>query len=535
MGVILEVPEVNGNDELSEVNKNEIDLFVESTIDLHKDNAAVITQLVLNSTTALTASESRTRELAEQGFFKNFFNVLVGKNQQLRAQIDRDLMRSQYASQQLIQQVTNQNLLTFDLVTAVNNKLNTLVMDIESEINEIYSTLNMFFKQTRLDIVNTEERLDKLERNVDLLYWNSTIEYQLYEGKEYNQLQDEEKIVCIANDFLRKTDGSWSTADLMLLKATLKEVDLSTKRSISAKSFYLFLIENPRLIDRLFQNVPLETLGRLNPYEVPLLKGIEKTVAFSNDEKYVLEAIRTELEMAEVVFDERKVQLSLIHQFLKNKAYMNSEVEINIFDFVMELLSNLKVINGSTGFEFPRSEDEVENITHHHDPEVNEVEIGSYDVVLYTYGDKKFDVLKKIQDELSIDFKIAYSLTNVLPAVILSNVTEEKAKELVTSLNSLNGQVAAVVDANKEAQYIYSTMHYQEFKNVTYVGNYINEDSIVGSEGKSYPHSFMFNDSLRNQKSGIEGKVLVQLVEDGQEVEENHPILLVSVDVSKES
>lgn len=47
-----------------------------------------------------------------------------------------------------------------------------------------------------------ENRLDTLERNVNLLQWSRTIEYQMYNGLEYSDLTDIEKICCIVNDFI---------------------------------------------------------------------------------------------------------------------------------------------------------------------------------------------------------------------------------------------------------------------------------------------------------------------------------------------
>ena len=101
----------------------------------------------------------------------------------------------------MIQKLAEQNLMTFETVTLVNNKLNVMMIEVEEEINTIYGTLIRFFKQTRSDLIQMENRLDTLERNVNLLQWSRTIEYQMYNGLEYSDLTDIEKICCIVNDF----------------------------------------------------------------------------------------------------------------------------------------------------------------------------------------------------------------------------------------------------------------------------------------------------------------------------------------------
>lgn len=344
MGELLTLPE---EIIIDKTRKTEIEQTIEETIRVHEANSVMISKLTLDSVTALTASKSRANELAEQGFLKRHWHQLTGKNKKIRAQIDIDIANVQYASQQTIQQLANQNLLTFDLVTAVNNKLNTLVTEVDSEINELYHMLGLFFKQVRSNIVQLDNKIAKVERNVDLLHWNATIEYQLYDGVEYGNLATEEKISCIVNDFLHKTEGNWSTADLMLLKSTLAELGLPIQEMISATAYYRYLIENPSLIERLFAGISLENSPTIDVYEAPVAKGVEKIMKLQTTEQYVLQTVTEQLDQMKVPYNNRDITLSLIHNYLKHKAFMNTEVQLNTFDFVLELLVNLKMINES--------------------------------------------------------------------------------------------------------------------------------------------------------------------------------------------
>ncbi|MDA1542422.1 DUF6273 domain-containing protein [Bacillus cereus group sp. LD113LC] len=335
-------------EELTPQNKQELDLYIEQTINAHKENSAQINKLVIDSVTALTASQARSAELASQGFLKRFWGGLSGKNSKIRNRIDLDLSQAQYASQQMIQKLAEQNLMTFETVTLVNNKLNVMMIEVEEEINTIYGTLIRFFKQTRSDLIQMENRLDTLERNVNLLQWSRTIEYQMYNGLEYSDLTDIEKICCIVNDFYHIGKGDWNTSDLLLLKSTLSDIELPVREKISYQSFFRSLVENQNLIGRLFEEINLDSFNNFYEYEIPLLKGIEKATKLQQKEKYVVDTLKEQLDGANVTFNEIDLQISMIHNYLKNSAYMLTDKEVNIFELVVELLANIKMIDTSS-------------------------------------------------------------------------------------------------------------------------------------------------------------------------------------------
>ena len=78
---------------------------------------------------------------------------------------------------------------------------------VEGEINQIYAALIQFFKQSRSDMIRLENRVARLEQNVNLLNWQNSIEYQMLDGVEYVDLDDASKIVCMVRDFYDITGG----------------------------------------------------------------------------------------------------------------------------------------------------------------------------------------------------------------------------------------------------------------------------------------------------------------------------------------
>lgn len=372
----LAIELINSN-EISTQDKVEIDKFIENMIEVHKSNSSEINKLVMDSVTALTVSEARSNELASQGFIKRGLKNLTGKNQKIRADIDRNLVKSQYASQQMIQKLAEQNLLTFDTITAVNNKLNTLAIEMDEEINKVYKTLIVYFKQTKSDLIQMETRMDKLERNVNLLQWNTTIEYQMYDGIEYCDLPNIEKIVCIANDFYHLTKGIWNTSDIMLLKTTLSEIGLNVKSKISSGQFFEYLIEKPTLIDRMLKDISLEGMMDVEIYHIPLLKGVEKLSKLQGEEKYLYDTVVSQLELVNVDYNKRDIKISMIHNYLINTAYINTDLSVNIFDFVVELLVNYKMIESTMNIQEIAATNEMKEDIQIVEEDL-EIEVGDY-------------------------------------------------------------------------------------------------------------------------------------------------------------
>lgn len=320
----LVIPQIN---EISEVERNEIDLVVEQAIAKHKENTGAMNRLTFNCVTAITATEARSRELEEQGFWKRTWKTLTGGNQKLQNAINGEVAQVQYASQQMMNKLAEQNLLTIDLITVINNKMNTLLLHNDEEFNQVYKVLDSFIAETKSNIVQLEQKVDKLERTSNLLKWNKIVEYEMFGGVEYRNLPMFEKLVCLSNDFYRQTQGSWSTKDLMLLKKTLSELGLQDNISISLREFYLRLIENLALVDRLFEDISLDAVQALEPYEVPLLKGVEKVHKVCGEEQYIVKTMTTHMEAMGVPYEKRELQLLLISNYLMQTAYLDTQAE----------------------------------------------------------------------------------------------------------------------------------------------------------------------------------------------------------------
>ena len=135
------------------------------------------------------------------------------------------------------------------------------------------------------------------------------------------------------------------TPDLMLLKSTLSDLGLPVKTLFSSKQFYAYLIDNPSLVTRLFQGISIDGLLSIEAYEAPLIKGIEKIAKINDEERYIFQTLITQLETMNVAYVELDIQLSLIQSDLLHNASMNSDIDVNMSHFVVELLFNIKMVN----------------------------------------------------------------------------------------------------------------------------------------------------------------------------------------------
>lgn len=149
---------------LTEQEQADLNASVDSIIAAHKNNRQEINRLVFESVSAMTDSEGYEQELSSRKGLRRFWGAITGSNKRLQDKINSSRAAAQFAAQTTLQRLSEQNLLTFDLITAVNNKLNASMTAVEGEINQIYAALIQFFKQNRSDMIQLENRVASWNR-----------------------------------------------------------------------------------------------------------------------------------------------------------------------------------------------------------------------------------------------------------------------------------------------------------------------------------------------------------------------------------
>ena len=327
--------------------RNEISAEIDSVIAGHVNNRQEINRLAFAGIACLTEAEEKQTALNNKTGLQRFIGSITGTNQKLEKAIGGNLVKAQYAAQQALIKLAEQNELSFELIATVNNKLNCQVMKIDSEIdgvkqdvNNIYRGLNRFLKMYQSQLVQTELRLEKLERNVNLLKWSQSIEYQMLDGIPYGELDDNAKTGCLIRDFYEKSHGHWDLSDLLLLKSTLKDIGLSPNDEINYLDA-LAAIHDYNLLDDELSEKSIER----DEY-VPLTATVvlDKLNRLETDERNQVEFYKRHIGKE---LTDKAIRNELTELYLKDESATNVNSSVSRFDFILEMLFNLSEIRRS--------------------------------------------------------------------------------------------------------------------------------------------------------------------------------------------
>lgn len=329
---------VINNDVVTVEDKNFFNDQIDLIINQHKNNRQTINRLVFDSMALLTDADSASDTLARKGFFKRLIGSFTGSNRKLEAIINQNRSKAQYLAQQTLQKLAEQNLLSFDLIASVNNKLNFHVEQLNSEIENIYNGLHKFITMYKGHLVQIESRLDTLERNVNLLTWTTSIEYQTFEGTPYNELDELTKMICLVRDFYEITKGVWRTSDLLLLKTTISSLNLLPNDQINYMDTLISIHDNPIIRAKLLGG---SEIGIKEDFSESLLAMdiLRKLNLLESDEKYQIDLCKKYV--SEEV-DDLSVRNDLLKTYFVGTKGINGNQNINRYDFLLDLLYNLK-------------------------------------------------------------------------------------------------------------------------------------------------------------------------------------------------
>lgn len=312
---------------------------IDALIAAHKNNRQEINRLVFESVSAMTTGEDYERQLSNKRGLRRFFGAITGSNKRLQDKINSSRAAAQYATQCTLQKLAEENLMTFDLITAVNNKLNASMTAVEGELNQVYAALLQFFKQSRSDVLQLGQRVDRLEQNVNLLNWQNSIEYQMFNGVEYMDLDDTAKIICLVRDFYDITQGQWTTMDLLLLKSAMGTIGISPREKIDYYHFIQTVSNNAQLRSKLLGEKQI--YGVPENYLVPLL-SMKKLALLDNEEAFIVGTVEESLTDAGVPADRQSIEGKLLTKYMAQEAHVDLTTQVPHYDLILELLFNLQ-------------------------------------------------------------------------------------------------------------------------------------------------------------------------------------------------
>ena len=332
---------VINNDVVTVEDKNFFNDQIDLIINQHKNNRQTINRLVFDSMALLTDADSASDTLARKGFFKRLIGSFTGSNRKLEAIINQNRSKAQYLAQQTLQKLAEQNLLSFDLIASVNNKLNFHVDQLNSEIENIYNGLHKFITMYKGHLVQIESRLDTLERNVNLLTWTTSIEYQTFEGTPYNELDELTKMICLVRDFYEITKGDWSTSELLVLKSVLSQLSLSPSDEINLWDSIMSIQDRNELYYKLLGDRVICISDEITESGLVALEALYKLNRYFHEDKYEVLSCIELLSSRNIDFIYRDIAQSLTKSYIHFNDNFKIDSNVSIFNFILEMLFNL--------------------------------------------------------------------------------------------------------------------------------------------------------------------------------------------------
>lgn len=413
--------------------KHELDLAIEKTIEQYKQNSSQIARLTVDSVTSLAVAEARTNELENQGFIKHAFNNLTGKNKKLKSSISYSQRKAQYAAQQTLVKLAEQNLLTFDVLTAVNSKLNAYMISNSLEVNEMYAMLLQFITETRSNVLKTEHQLSHLNQKVDLLKWAQTAEYAIFNGTPYAELETASKAVCLTSDFYTISRGVWDTTDLLLIKSVLKDLGEDSNRNISFELILDQFIRDAPFRDVLQEVIRFDHVQDFSEIEIPLIYSLYKACYLIVNEKYVVQTILDNLSSLGIEKSESELTKELTLNYVRENGRRDLTLKQPIFELINELLIELKIVNNFILEEEEALSAMIDSETQLLESKKDEL----YEVVILDYEMDKFELTMLLNELLNIEVKEANLLLSDdrLMYRIAENLSESEAKKIAKKLS----------------------------------------------------------------------------------------------------
>ena len=330
---------VDGNEVFTIDEQTELEKQIDHVIAAHKNNRREINRLVFECTSALTAADDASHKLASKGFFSRFIGAITGSNKRLQDKINRNTRAAQYASQVTMQKLAEQNLMTVDLLTAVNNKLNASIDAVNEKFKEQFVALGKFILKNRGDMISLSLRMDKVEWNVKLLNWQASVEYLKLNGVEYSDLDDTGKIVCLARDFYDLTGGNWTTSDLLLLKAAMGQIGMAPKKEMNIFDTLKTIADTPVLQEKLLNHHGIKPIS--DPSYLISMGTLEKLNALADKDRYMVDGVAANYKNHGVTMGADEIRGDLAKGYMRQQANVNLNTHVGAYDFLLDLLYNL--------------------------------------------------------------------------------------------------------------------------------------------------------------------------------------------------
>lgn len=306
---------------------------IENAIQIFREDKFVINKLVFDSIELLASAEEAQKELKSKNFMQSFLGVITGANNKLRDKISNNLIQSHYLAELTLKKLMEEHLVSLDLIYSINRKLNLIRENLSGDINNLYSIIESY-------VESTNKRINNLEANDKFFKWFLTLPDREFNGCSYIQLDNLSKLVCLARDFFDKTKKNWDDDDLLLLKGALRKLDINPNDKINFLDSILTIYNDSNLRSKYFDCISIDDTENNSLLVTPLV--LNKLNKFYDDEYFLLNTCK---EFSKSKLNNYTIIRNYIQEYIFYRYYIDIDRPIEMYDFLIELISNLNYLS----------------------------------------------------------------------------------------------------------------------------------------------------------------------------------------------
>lgn len=310
--------------------KTELAVCIEQKITAYRNDTKKIDELTFQCISALAEVDNAKAELSSKGFLARFVGSITGSNHKLQNKINENQTLAQYALRETLRQLQKQNVMTLDLICAVNTKLNGLQMQV--------GQYGIYQENQDKILINHERRLKKTEKSVDLLQWGHNIQYLNLDGKDYMELNQHQKLACLARDFFQKGNVTYED-DIATLKHAIHDLKIDRREMVSYYDTLKSIAMDDLARKKLLGNVNWQNYDSVdNVISFHTIGKICELQQANNSKIKIFCGIRNDI-------TPEKACNQLVTAYIRRKDQCDVNTEVSFFDLVMDLVYNLRVLH----------------------------------------------------------------------------------------------------------------------------------------------------------------------------------------------
>lgn len=166
----LQLPYYDYDLKVSQSDKVAIEELITASLAEFKGQKAELEALTLECVSNISNSSSISAELSEQGPLKRLWGGITGKNRKMRDALYRSTANTQYAQQQILVKLIEQNATIMDFVAAIHKDTHTITLDIKQhqlDTNHRLQQVCLHLIEHRDAVIKLNEENERLSRELD--------------------------------------------------------------------------------------------------------------------------------------------------------------------------------------------------------------------------------------------------------------------------------------------------------------------------------------------------------------------------------